>query len=88
MKILKVVRFVSFIFTLFLISALPTFAQNMTSDSGYEIIDPTISTGRNDDQISTSSNYLLRESIGVAIIALLVTGLKGYKYYRKIKKSS
>ncbi len=68
MKIIKVVSFFCIIFTVFLISTVPTFAQNMTSGSGYEIIDPTISAGGNDDQVSTSGNYLLRESIGVAIM--------------------
>jgi len=39
-------------------------AQNLTSDSGYEIIDPTINAGGNDDQSSTTSAYKLLESIG------------------------
>lgn len=58
--------------TIFAILSLPliattfsfhTYAQNMTSDSGYEIIDPTINSGGNDDQ-SSASGYMLRESIG------------------------
>lgn len=39
------------------------YAQNMTSGSGYEIIDPTINAGGNDDQSSTGG-YMLMESIG------------------------
>jgi hypothetical protein len=45
-----------------------SFAQNMTSPSGFEIIDPTISAGGNDDQVSTTATYLLRESIGVSFM--------------------
>ena len=40
------------------------YAQNMTSGSGYEIVDPTINAGGNDDQSSTSGDYNLLESIG------------------------
>lgn len=38
-------------------------AQNMNADDGYEIIDPTINSGGNDDQ-ENDAGFRLRESIG------------------------
>ncbi|MFH1547339.1 MAG: hypothetical protein ABIC57_02530, partial [bacterium] len=60
MKTTNWLLFCIVVLSLFLINTGYIQAQNMISGSGYEIIDPTISSGGDDDQISTSGNYLLR----------------------------
>ncbi|MDD3661684.1 MAG: hypothetical protein PHG63_01335, partial [Candidatus Dojkabacteria bacterium] len=39
----------------------------MTSESGYEIVDPTINAGGDDDQVSTSADYRLFDSLGASL---------------------
>ncbi|MDD3661833.1 MAG: fibronectin type III domain-containing protein, partial [Candidatus Dojkabacteria bacterium] len=43
------------------------FAQNMTSESGYEIVHSTINAGGDDDQVSTSADYRLFDSLGASL---------------------